>query len=59
MWSNTHNQAHTSTGNGDFSWSTGNLAAETEGDPIVFATPGEFTYMCAFHPFMKGTVEVS
>jgi len=59
VWSNTHNQSHTSTGNGDFSWSTGNIAAGSEGDPVVFDTPGEFAYMCALHPFMKGTVEVS
>lgn len=59
VWSNTHDQAHTSTGNGDFSWSTGNIAAGSEGEPIVFDAAGEFTYMCALHPFMKGTVEVS
>ena len=26
VWKNTHNQAHTSTGNGDKSWNTGNIA---------------------------------
>lgn len=59
VWNNTHTQPHTSTGNGDASWSTGNIAAAVESDPIAFDTPGEFAYMCALHPFMKGVVEVS
>gem|GEM_PF-6174580 len=59
VWSNTHDQAHTSTGNAGFSWSTNNIAPGSQSEPIVFDTPGEFTYMCALHPFMKGTVEVS
>jgi plastocyanin len=59
VWSNTHDQAHTSTGSGDVRWSTGNIAPGAEADPIVFDTPGEFAYMCALHPFMKGTVEVA
>ncbi len=25
----------------------------------TFDTPGTFSYICAFHPFMKGTVEVT
>jgi plastocyanin len=59
VWSNVHSQPHTSTGNGDVSWSTGNIAAAADSDPIVFDTPGEFAYMCALHPFMKGVVEVT
>jgi plastocyanin len=59
VWSNVHNQAHTSTGNGDVSWSTGNLAPGAEADPIAFDTPGTFSYICALHPFMEGTVEVT
>lgn len=59
VWSNVHDQSHTSTGNGDLSWSTGNIAAGAEADPIVFDTPGGFAYTCALHPFMKGIVEVS
>lgn len=59
VWSNTHTQAHTSTGNGDFSWSTDNISAGSEGDPVVFDTTGKFTYMCALHPFMMGTVQVA
>ena len=59
VWSNTHTQPHTSTSNGDVSWSTGNIAVDGQGDPVLFDTPGSYAYMCALHPFMKGTVEVS
>ncbi len=59
VWSNVHTQAHTSTANGDISWSTGNLAAGDDSEPIVFDTPGEFAYMCALHPFMQGIIEVT
>ncbi len=59
VWSNIHTQAHTSTANGDVSWSTGNIAKDQKAEPIVFDTPGEFSYMCALHPFMKGVVEVA
>jgi plastocyanin len=59
VWRNTHDQAHTSTGNGDVSWSTGNIAPGDESAPVEFEGAGERTYMCALHPFMKGTVEVS
>ena len=59
VWTNIHTQPHTATGNGDFNWSTGNLAEDADSDPTVFDTPGEFAYMCALHPFMKGVVEVS
>jgi plastocyanin len=59
VWRNTHDQAHTSTGNGDAGWSTGNIAPGDESAPVVFEEAGERTYMCALHPFMKGTVEVS
>ena len=59
VWANTHTQAHTSTGDGDQSWSTGNIAAGDESDPVPFEEPGTFTYICSLHPFMNGTVEVS
>ena len=59
VWHNTHDQAHTSTGNGDVGWSTGNIAPGDESAPVVFEEAGERAYMCALHPFMKGTVEVS
>ena len=59
VWSNAHDQAHTSTKSGDTGWSTDTIAAGADSEPIVFDTPGELTYMCALHPFMTGTVEVS
>jgi plastocyanin len=59
VWRNVHDQAHTSTGSGEVTWSTGNIAPGADADPIVFDTPGEHAYMCALHPFMKGVVEVS
>lgn len=59
VWRNTHDQAHTSTGNGESVWSTGNIAPGAESDPILFDTPGRLTYICALHPFMTGVAEVS
>jgi plastocyanin len=59
VWSNSHNQAHTATSNGAFTFSTGNIAADGESEPVVFDATGSFTYICSLHPFMTGTVEVS
>jgi plastocyanin len=59
VWKNTHDQAHTSTGNGAKTWSTGNIAPGATSQPVVFDRVGTLTYMCALHPFMKGAVEVS
>lgn len=59
VWSNEDEQAHTSTGDGDQRWSTGNLAAGATSTPVRFETAGTYTYRCALHPFMTGVVEVS
>lgn len=59
VWSNTHDQAHTSTGKGDKAWSTGNVAPGSESDPVRFEEAGTFAYICALHPFMRGTVAVA
>lgn len=59
VWSNTHDQAHTSTGKGDQAWSTGNLAPGAASDPVRFEEAGTFAYICALHPFMEGTVAVA
>jgi plastocyanin len=59
VWTNVHTQAHTSTGQGDKTWSTGNVQAEETSEPVLFDAAGDFAYICALHPFMKGTVEVS
>ena len=59
VWENVHDQAHTSTGNGDQDWNTQNVAPGESSDPVLFEDAGTFTYICALHPFMHGTVEVS
>lgn len=60
VWKNSHNQAHTSTGDGNQKWSTGNIApGESSTEAVQFPTAGSFTYICALHPFMKGTVTVA
>ncbi len=59
VWENTHSQAHTSTGKGDKAWSTDNIAAGSAAEPVLFDESGSFAYICALHPFMTGTVEVS
>lgn len=58
-WTNTHTQPHTSTGTGDQQWSTDNVQPGDTAAGVLFETPGTYTYICALHPFMKGTVEVS
>lgn len=58
-WENVHTQAHTSTGQGDQDWNTGNVAPGDTSEPVLFDEAGSFTYVCALHPFMEGTVEVS
>jgi plastocyanin len=58
VWHNAHDQAHTSTGAGAMPWNTGTLAPGRASAPVTFAKPGTYPYICALHPFMKGTVEV-
>ena len=58
VWENTHDQPHTSTGDGEQTWKTGNVAPGDTSDPVAFPDAGEFTYLCSLHPFMKGTVVV-
>jgi plastocyanin len=59
VWKNTHDQAHTSNGNGDQRWSTGNVAPGKTSRAVTFAKAGTFTYVCALHPFMHGQVDVT
>ena len=59
LWENTHNQPHTSSGNGDQTWDTANIQPGDTSAPVVFDQAGTFTYICGLHPFMEGTVEVS
>ena len=58
-WTNMHDQAHTSTGNGDQTWTTGNVAPGATSEAVRFEEAGSFTYLCALHPFMEGAVEVA
>lgn len=48
---------HTATAD-DGSFDTGRLAQRDEGT-IKLAEAGEFKYFCDFHPFMRGTIEVT
>jgi plastocyanin len=59
VWKNVHTQAHTSSGDGDKSWNTGNIQAGESSKAILFDEAGTLSYKCALHPFMKGVVEVS
>lgn len=59
VWTNVHDQAHTSTGKGDQTWSTGNLQPGDDSEPVRFEDVGDFTYICALHPFMEGLVQVT
>lgn len=57
VWTNRDSAAHTVTAD-DGSWGSGNLA---QGDTFshTFATAGAYTYHCAIHPFMTGTIMVT
>jgi plastocyanin len=59
VWHNGHDQAHTSSASGGQSWNTGNIQPGETSDPVPFPAAGSFPYMCALHPFMKASVEVS
>ena len=55
-WTNNDSTTHTSTSN-TAAWSSGNLAPGDHFD-FTFQTTGTFTYHCAIHPGMVGTVVV-
>jgi len=57
-WTNDDSAAHTATDDkGAAPFDTGTL---NQGDAkkVTFSKPGTYAYICAFHPFMKGTVVV-
>ena len=56
VWVNDDLAPHTATAL-DGSWDTGEFGAG-ERRQVVFETPGDFDYLCAFHPHMTGTVRV-
>jgi plastocyanin len=55
-WTNSDTAPHTATAD-DSSFDTGDLDKGDSAD-VTFDEPGEFTYYCRFHAFMKATVEV-
>ena len=56
-WTNEDSVPHTATAE-DGSFDTGTIEAGASGSH-TFATPGEFPYICAFHPTMQGVVRVT
>jgi plastocyanin len=55
-FTNSDDTKHTATAD-DSSFDTGDLD-QGDSKTITFDQPGEFTYYCRYHPFMKATVEV-
>ena len=55
-WTNNDSIAHTSTGDGG-AWNSGSIAPGAKYSR-AFPTAGTFSYHCAFHPGMVGTVTV-
>ena len=56
VWTNNDGQQHTTTSAGNFD--AGAIDPQAASGPVTFDTPGTFTYICSFHPFMTGTVVV-
>lgn len=56
-WTNNDTVPHTATADGG-TFDTGNLNAGGSGS-VTFSTAGTFTYFCAIHPNMRGTVVVT
>lgn len=55
--SNDDTTAHTATAK-DGAFDSGSIAAGESGSLTAPAEPGEYAYICSFHPFMKGTLTV-
>jgi len=56
-WRNADTITHTATQDGG-SFQTGNIAAGAMSTPITMSSAGTFTYHCAIHPGMVGTLTV-
>jgi plastocyanin len=56
-WVNSDVAPHTATAQNRKDFDTGTLKTD-QSDAIVFRTPGTYSYICLFHPFMHGTVKV-
>ena len=57
-WANGTAAPHTSTSDTG-AWDTGTIAPSATSSAIAFPTAGTFTYHCAIHPSMTGSVVVS
>src|SRR4051812_5314519 len=58
-WTNEDSAAHTATlSSGAGAFDTGTLD-QGDAKKLTFSKPGTYAYICAFHPFMKGTVVVA
>jgi plastocyanin len=56
-FTNHDSTAHTATADSGSGFDTGTVApGKTKS--VTFEKPGTYTYHCAFHPFMKGTITV-
>ena len=56
-WKNADSITHDATQNGS-GFTTGNVSAGATSSPIMMSTAGTFTYHCAIHPGMVGTITV-
>ncbi|HEX5610162.1 MAG TPA: cupredoxin domain-containing protein [Solirubrobacterales bacterium] len=54
---NEDSAAHTATSKESGAFDTGTIEGGASGK-ITLKEPGTFAYICAFHPFMKGTIVV-
>jgi plastocyanin len=57
-WTNATAPTHTATSDTG-AWDTGNIAPGATSSAISFLTAGTFTYHCAIHPSMTGSVVVT
>ena len=57
-WTNATALTHTATSDSG-AWDTGNIASGATSGAVSFPTAGTFTYHCAIHPSMTGSVIVS
>jgi MYXO-CTERM domain-containing protein len=57
-WTNATAPTHTATSDTG-AWNTGNIAPGSSSSAVSFPTAGTFTYHCAIHPSMTGSVIVS
>ena len=57
VFSNEDETAHTATAKGSGAFDTGAIQPGKSAE-VTLEEPGTYEYYCAFHPFMKGKIEV-